>query len=422
MSTVPVAITGLGAVTGLGLSFQATFERLLRAESAVQRAGGTVAERLKDALVVPVTPAFDATVPPAEASLDRATQLALSAARGAMSDANFEPSATQRARVGVFVGTGLGGFHTIEPLFQRMHARLHGAAPGDPMSMHPLSVPRIMPSAAASWLSIQHGFQGPTHTYSVACASSAVALGEAYRSIRHGYTDAVVVIGTESMLTLGSLAAWSALRVMARPDPDDVASSCKPFDQRRSGFVLGEGAAAVVLERADLARARGVRGYGTLVGYGSSSDASHITLPSVDGQAAAMRQALQEAEHDGLPADAIGYVNAHGTATPAGDVAEMQSIQQAFGAHAQRLAVSATKSMHGHVIGAAGALEFAIAVKAMATGCIPPTAHLALPDAQCPLDCVPGQARRDQDLAGVMSNSFAFGGSNVALVARRLAS
>ncbi len=418
-AAVQVAVTGMGAVTGLGRSLQDTFARLLQAQSGVVRLTGAVGEHCVDALGVPVPAAFDATVPRAEVQLDRATQLGLNAARQALADAALSPDDHNSHRVGVCVGTGLGGLHTLEPLYERLFARLHGVQPGDAMSVHPLSVPRIMPSALASWLSIQHGFKGPAHTYSVACASSAVAIGEAYRSILHGYADAVLVVGAESFLTLGSYAAWTALRAMARPDAGNAAASCKPFDKDRSGFVLGEGAAALLLERAELARRRGATVQAEVVGYGSSSDATHITLPNAAGQAAAMRAALAEAQRHGVASDTIGHINAHGTATPAGDVAEAESIRLAFGAHAPRLLVSATKALHGHLIGAAGALEFALAIQALRTGSVPPTAHLHNPDPRCDLDCVPLHARHGQQLHAVMSNSFAFGGSNVALIARR---
>ena len=417
-----VSVSGIGAVTPLGLSFGDTFESLLSARSGVAPiANDRIATLVPGALAAAVSPTFDARVGRLEAGLDRATQLALAAAREALADAGLGDwskvdSVLDRARVGVYVGTGLGGAHSLDPLYQRLFARIHGVEKGDAGSMHPLTVPRIMPNAAASWLSIEQGLRGPTSTFTVACSSSAVALGEAVRAIRHGYVDAVVVIGTEAFLTPGAFAAWNALRVMARPDPADVASSCKPFDKNRSGFVLGEGAAALVLEREDIARSRGARSRGIVAGYGISSDASHITLPSRDGQVAAVRQAMNECRLS--PSD-IQYVNAHGTATAAGDATETESIKEAFGSHAANLAVSSTKSMHGHLIGAGGALEFAIALEAMRTGSLPPTANLVDQDPQCDLDYVPRQARHGAPLSAVMSNSFAFGGTNVSLIAHR---
>jgi 3-oxoacyl-(acyl-carrier-protein) synthase len=413
-----VVISGLGAVTPLGLTLSDMFEALLQARSAVAPAPPAIAQHLPGALAACVPGGFEDLRPPPDAAHDRCTQLALSAARQALADAAFDPPDAAKDRVGVYIGTVLGGLGSTEAALGRMHGRLAGVEPGAAMSMHPLTVPRIMPSAAAALLSMERGFRGPNMAYSVACASSAVALGEASRTIAHGYADAVLVIGAESFITLGAYAAWHGLRVTASADTRDAAAaSCKPFDRRRSGFVLGEGAAAVLLERADLAAARGHKPHGRMLGYGISSDAHHITQPHVPGQTQALRMALAEAAAEGVDAADVGYVNAHGTATQAGDVAEIASLRAAFGEHANRLQLSSTKSMHGHLVGATGALEFAVAVKAMTSGSIPPTAHLSEPDPACDLDCVPLQARHGQRLRAVMSNSFAFGGVNVCLVA-----
>ncbi|MEQ1660029.1 MAG: beta-ketoacyl-[acyl-carrier-protein] synthase family protein, partial [Hylemonella sp.] len=305
---------------------------------------------------------------------------------------------------------------TGEALYTRLYEQLQAGR--NPTVMHPLSVPRLMPNAATAAISMAHRFRGPTHTYSVACSSSAMALGEAYRSIRHGYTDAIVVVGAEAMNVPGVFMAWNALRVMAKPHPENPAASCRPFDQERSGFVLGEGAAALVLETSESALRRGATIYGEICGYGSSSDASHLTLPSSEGQYRAIRMALDES---GIVPAGIHYLNAHGTATEAGDVVESETIRQVFGDHADHLPVSSTKSQHGHLIGAAGATEFAISLLAMQSGSIPATAFLDQPDPRCTLDYVPRQARHGQSLQAVMSNSFAFGGSNVSLIARRYA-
>jgi 3-oxoacyl-(acyl-carrier-protein) synthase len=217
-------------------------------------------------------------------------------------------------------------------------------------------------------------------------------------------------------LTPGSLVAWNALRVMARPDAACPSASCKPFAANRTGFVLGEGGACLVLESQERAERRGAKPRAELAGYGCSSDAKHLTAPSVDGQAVAMRQAISEAQ---LQSSAIQYLNAHGTATDAGDVIESASIREVFGSSADRLAVSSTKAVHGHLIGAGGALEFALAIMAMESGSIPPTAHLEQADPRCDLDYVPLEARHGCQIDAVMSNSFAFGGSNASLVARR---
>jgi 3-oxoacyl-[acyl-carrier-protein] synthase II len=210
--------------------------------------------------------------------------------------------------------------------------------------------------------------------------------------------------------------AWNALRVMAKPDPTDPARSCRPFALDRNGFVLGEGAAALVLESEARSAKRGASVLAEMAGYGCSSDAQHLTAPSVEGQVSAMEDALHQAK---LRPEKIGYLNAHGTATKAGDIVETQAIHLTFGPHASGLAVSSTKAVHGHLIGAGGALEFALSIMAMNTGSLPPTAHLDLPDPQCDLDFIPLQARHGCDIEAVMSNSFAFGGSNASLVARR---
>ncbi|MEK9950827.1 MAG: beta-ketoacyl-[acyl-carrier-protein] synthase family protein [Curvibacter sp.] len=411
-----VVVTGIGLLTPLGLTRQASFERLLRAEGAVRPAAPEITQWLPNALSADVDPAYAQQLDRNAQGLDRATQFALLASREALADARAEAWDLDRDRIGVYAGIGLGGATTGEALYKRLHESLQAGR--NPTVMHPLSVPRLMPNAATAAISMAQQFRGPTHTYSVACSSSAMALGEAYRSIRHGYTDAVVVVGAEAMNVPGVFMAWNALRVMARPHADDPAASCRPFDRDRSGFVLAEGAAALVLETADSALRRGATIYGELCGYGSSSDAEHLTLPSSDGQYRAIRMALDEA---GMAPEAIHYLNAHGTATEAGDVIESETIARVFGDHARRLPVSSTKALHGHLIGAAGATEFAFSLLALHSGSIPPTAYLDHPDPRCPLDHVPREARHGQALRAVMSNSFAFGGSNVSLIARRYA-
>lgn len=409
-----VVVTGIGLLTPLGLTRQASFERLLRAEGAVRPAAPEITQWLPNALSADVDPAFAQQLDRNEQGLDRATQLALLASREALADARAEAWDLDRDRIGVYAGIGLGGATTGEALYKRLYESLQAGR--NPTVMHPLSVPRLMPNAATAAISMANQFRGPTHTYSVACSSSAMALGEACRSIRHGYADAIVVVGAEAMNVPGVFMAWNALRVMAKPHPDDPAASCRPFDKDRSGFVLAEGAAALVLETAESALRRGATIYGELCGYGSSSDAEHLTLPSSAGQYRAIRMALDDA---GMAPEAIDYVNAHGTATEAGDVIESETLAQVFGDHARRLPVSSTKALHGHLIGAAGATEFAFSLLALRSGSIPPTAWLDQPDPRCTLDYVPREARHGQTLRAVMSNSFAFGGSNVSLIARR---
>ncbi len=411
-----VVVTGIGLLNPLGLTRTSSFERLIQGHSAIRPATPEITRWLPQALSADVDPAFAQQLDRNEAGLDRATQFALLASREALADARASEWDIKPERVGVFAGIGLGGATTGEALYTRMHEQLQAGR--NPTVMHPLSVPRLMPNAATAAISMAHQFRGPTHTYSVACSSSAMAVGEACRTIRHGYADAIVAVGAEAMNVPGVFMAWNALRVMAKPHAADPAASCRPFDTQRSGFVLGEGAAALVLETAESALRRGATIYGEICGYGSSSDAQHLTLPSSEGQYRAIRMALDEA---GMAPAAIHYLNAHGTATDAGDVVESETIRQVFGDHADRLPVSSTKSQHGHLIGAAGATEFAISLLAMQSGIIPPTAFLENPDPRCTLDYVPGQARHGQSLQAVMSNSFAFGGSNVSLIACRYA-
>lgn len=411
-----VVVSGLGAITGLGATLPETFERCLRAEGAITHGTPALRKWCAGAIAAHVSGDFSARLQRAERSFDRATQFALLAAGEAIDDAALTIGDDEGHRASVFCGIGLGGATTLESVYTRFYHRLFkvDGETGDPSVVHPFTVINTMPNAAASWISIAHGLRGITQTFTVACASSAIAIGEACRAIRHGYTDVAVVVGTEAMLAGGPYLAWHAMRVMAPAHEPDVAASCRPFSRDRKGFVLGEGAAALVLETRERAEQRGQRTYGQIAGYGTASDASHITAPNVDGQTRAMQLALADA---GIEPSSVGYLNAHGTATPTGDASETEAIKRVFGGHARRLAISSTKAVHGHVIGAGGALEFAIALKAMERGIVPPTAYLSEADPVCDLDYVPLEARALPGLDVVMSNSFAFGGTNAALIA-----
>jgi len=415
-----VVVTGSGIICPLGADKATSFAAALQARSGIVACPADIAGRLPHIVVAPATVEPHTLLERADQGLDRAAQFALVAVAQAISEAGFTCPPGDSRRVGVFVGIGFGGSQTSDSLYARYYQTLSDPSlkHKDPTVMHPLTVPRIMANAAAAAITMRYKLHGPSNTYSVACASSAIAIGEAYRAIRHGYLDAAVVVGTEAMLNAGAMLGWNALRVMAKPDAIDPSRSCRPFASDRSGFVIGEGAAALVLESVARSSQRGARALAELAGYGCSSDAQHLTAPSVDGQAYAMQQALQEA---GLAPEQIQYINAHGTATDAGDVTETQSIHQAFGAAARQVAVSSTKSMHGHLIGATGALELALSIEAMNSGSLPPTAHLDKPDPRCDLDYIPLQARHGCQVEAVMSNSFAFGGSNVSLIARRFA-
>jgi 3-oxoacyl-[acyl-carrier-protein] synthase II len=339
--------------------------------------------------------------------LDRVSQLALVAAAQAVADAGIDFAQERRERCGVSLGTGMGGAETTDQGYHVIYAERSDR-------VKPYTVLASMTNAAASWIGIDYGIVGPNLTYSTACSSSAVAIGEAARRIGYGDVDVMVAGGAEAPLSFGVLRAWEAMRTVATQDPLNPSASCRPFAQTRSGLVLGEGAAFVALEDWDHALARGARIRAELTGYGLTTDSAHITRPTVAGQAGAMRAALASA---GLGAAEVDYVNAHGTATLQNDSVETAAIKEVFGQRAYRIPVSSTKSMHGHLLGAAGALEFVIAVGSMERGVVPPTMHLDLRDPACDLDYVAGQARTGVNLRAVMSNSFAFGGTNAVLIA-----
>jgi 3-oxoacyl-[acyl-carrier-protein] synthase II len=313
-----------------------------------------------------------------------------------------------RDTTGVFLGTGMGGAQTTDEGYQTVYEEQSDR-------VKPYSVLLAMNNAAAAWIGIDNHLLGPNLTYTSACSSSAVAIGEAWKRIATGELDVMIAGGSEAPLTFGTLKAWEALKTLAMEDPEDPSKSCKPFAKNRSGLVLGEGAAIVVLESWDRATARGARIHAELAGYGLSTDAEHITRPTVAGQARAMAAALQSAH---MSAGDVGYVNAHGTATLANDAVETAAIKEVLGPGARDVPVSSTKSMHGHLLGAAGALELVATVLAIEKLVIPPTMHLVQVDPECDLDYVSGSARSVDTLTAAMSNSFAFGGTNVSLVCR----
>lgn len=401
-----VAITGLGAITAIGDSATATFASALAASSGVRKAPEWA---VGPGVPLAASATFNANgvkLRQRTAPMDRATALAVAAARQAIED-SVGGLGSAPERVAVYWGIGMGAPGTLEDAYQ-------GVFEGRNWRIKPTMVVTAMNNAPVAQISLEFGITGPTLTYSVACASSAIAIGEALRAIRYGVVDCAVVGGSEAPLTRGMLSAWSALRALATPDPVDAARSCKPFSADRSGFVLGEGAGAMVIEAADRARARGARIYAELAGYGIASDAAHIAEPSAEGQVRAIRAALTDADIE--PAD-VGYINAHGTATIVGDRVETASIRQGFGASADAIAVSSTKALHGHVMGATGAIEMIIATLALHHRCVPPTAHLDRRDPELDLDLVIGKPRHGVALRAVASNSFAFGGTNAVLVA-----
>jgi 3-oxoacyl-[acyl-carrier-protein] synthase II len=274
----------------------------------------------------------------------------------------------------------------------------------------------VMNNASASHISIEFGLSGPCLTVSTTCASSTNAIGEAFRQIRDGYVDIMLAGGTEAFLTYGSFRSWESLRVLAAEDPDDPSRSCKPFSKNRTRLVLGEGAGVLVLEEMKRAIGRRAPIYAELLGYGSTSDADHITRPSSEGQARLMSEALKDA---GVMPQKIDYVNAHGTTTQWNDLLETQPIKKVFGEYAYQLPISSTKSMHGHTMGAAEAIEFLVSLLAIKHQALPPTINLDQPDPECDLDYVPNLGRKGVKVNTMMSNSFAFGGTNAVLIARK---
>ena len=399
-----VAVTGLGVVSPLGNDVETLFASLVAGHSGVVRI-----EHAERAHIGAAVQSFDGSTlfpAPRLRMLDRVSQFALAAASQALADSRLALDAIDRSRAGVYLGTGMGGAQTADDGYLTLYAQ--GST-----RVQPYSVLMAMNNAAASWIGIDHALTGPNLTFSTACSSSAVAIGEAFRRIAAGDVDVMFAGGSEAPLNLGTLVAWDAMKTLAPEDPDGAGRSCKPFAKDRSGLVLGEGAAIVVLEEWAHAQRRGAPIHAELIGYGLSTDATHITRPSVAGQARAMRLALGDAQ---VSPDAIGYINAHGTATPANDGVETAAIKDVFGPGAYRIPVSSTKSMHGHLLGAAGALELIVSVLAVERGTLPPTINLSVPDPACDLDYVAGGARTTPRIAAAMTNSFAFGGTNAVLV------
>jgi 3-oxoacyl-[acyl-carrier-protein] synthase II len=340
--------------------------------------------------------------------VDSFSALALLAAHEAVADAGLAGHPGLAEAI-VSVGTGIGGSETMQAGYEEL--LLRGGA-----RINPFVVIKGMNNAAAAHIAIDFGCHGQSFTYSTACSSSAIAVGEAARCIRSGAAKIAIAGGTEALLTLGTISAWMAMRTLAIPDPADPGSACRPFAADRTGLVLGEGAGFLILEDEGHARARGARIHAILSGYGARTDATHLTRPDAAGQVATMRAALRDA---GLAPSDIAYLNAHGTATQAGDIVETQAVREAFGDHAAKLPVSSTKSMHGHLMGATGAVELIATVLAIRHSFLPPTINLHRPDPACDLDYVPLQAREGVDIPHAMTNSFAFGGSNAVLVASR---
>jgi len=407
-----VFVTGMGFITPHGDDADRIFDRIFAGESAIGKYQSGREGLTADVLLGRAAWSPDNELTPIQKlAMDPVAQMGYAAAKRALAQAGLTDRADLLAESGVYMGCGLGGAATYEHGYDYYFLKTT-------RRVKPTIVPRVMPNAPAAHISMAFGIRGPSLTYSVACTSSAAAIGEAYRAVRDGYLERVVAGGAEAMLAGGVIIAWEAMGVIAKEHADGPGASVRPFDKARTGFALAEGAGVFVIESEDRMKERGATPLGEIVGYGASSDAFNLTQPSQQGQVGSMRHALQDA---GIAPEAVGYVNAHATATQVGDVIEVKAIKETFGAHAPRLAVSSTKSMHGHLVGAAGAVELGITLMAVARGKLPPTANLTDPDPQCDLDFVPGRGREAPDLEYALSNSFGFGGSNASLVVRRIA-
>ncbi|MGH6770943.1 MAG: beta-ketoacyl-[acyl-carrier-protein] synthase family protein [Xanthobacteraceae bacterium] len=398
-----VVITGLGVVSPVGCTLDDFWSALVAGRSGIGPISIIPTERLTArvaAQVLDFDPAahFD---PKRVGLIDRFAQFAVVAARAAVADAQLTVDPELALDIATVIGTGVGGQNTMDDQFLRLYGQ-------NSPRVHPFTVPKLMANAAASHVSMDLGLKGPTYSVVTACASATHAIGQAFHMVRSGQAPVAIAGGTEACLTVGTLKGWEALRVLA---PD----TCRPFSKNRSGLVLGEGSAVMVLEPRERALARGAHIYAEMLGFGMSADAADITTPDADGAARAMRSALRDAK---VAPEQIDYINAHGTGTTANDRTETLAVRKVFGASAERLAISSSKAVLGHSLGAAGALELVATALAITQSTIPPTANYAEPDPECDLDVVPNIARK-AEIVMAMSNSFAFGGLNAVLVIGR---
>jgi nodulation protein E len=398
-----VVITGVGVVSAIGNSVAEFWASLSAGKSGIGQIEKTDVTGLRFQHAAEVK-AFDPQSHFDEKTLlwlDPFAQFGIVAAREAIADSGREFSADLKEMTGVITGSCVGGKTTEDDQFRQLYAEKKQRYP-------PTIIPRVMANAVASHVSMEFGLSGPTFTTSTACSSANPAIGQAFWLIRQGTLDAAVTGGSEAPLCYGNLKAWEAMRVVST-------DTCRPFSKDRTGMILGEGAAMFVLETAESALARGANIYAEIAGCGMSADAHHLTMPLSTGAAKAMRSALADGD---IATDAVGYINAHGTATQANDVMETNAIRQVFGDRTPEIFVSSTKSMHGHTLGAAGAIEAAATVLGMKNGKLPPNANFNEPDPECDLKIIENTAR-DAEVEAALSNSFAFGGLNAVLAFRR---
>ena len=411
MGQTRVVITGLGTVSPVGNNVEDTWQALTRGQSGITTITRFDASDLKVQIAAEVKD-FDpvALFGPREARrMDRFTQLAMAAAQQAIDDSGLVITPDNAHRVGSIIGSGIGGVGTL------LEEAYRAASVGE-QRVSPHMVPMILPDTAPGKIAIEFGARGPNMSIATACASSTNAIGEAAALIKRGAADAVITGGTEASILKLIIAGFSNMGALSQRN-DEPARASRPFDRERDGFVAGEGAAMLILESAEHARARGAHIYAEVLGYGASADAYHITAPLENGEGAvlAMQQALADA---GISPAEVDYLNAHGTSTELNDRSETFAVKEVFGEAAYQVPISSTKSMTGHLMGAAGALEALACVKAIETGCIPPTINYETPDPELDLDYTPNEART-RDVRIAMSNSFGFGGHNASIVLGR---
>jgi 3-oxoacyl-[acyl-carrier-protein] synthase II len=406
-----VVVTGMGAVTPLGLSVTEFWAGLRSGRSGVgviTRFDTTAFEAKIGAEVKGFVPA-DFMDRKEARRMDRYTQFAVAAAKMAWADAGLAEVQLDAERCGVYFGSGIGGMETYSEEIGVLIAK-------GPKRVSPFMIPMMIANMAAGTIAIQFGLQGPNMTTVTACSSANNAIGEAMYAIREGRADLMLSGGSEASFVPIAVAGFGNMQALSTRNEEPEKAS-RPFDKLRDGFVMGEGSGVIVLESLEHAQARGARIYAEMIGYGCAADAYHMVQPPENGEggARAMRRAISDA---GIEPAAIGYINAHGTSTPQGDIAETRAVKAVFGEHAYKLAISSTKSMHGHLLGAAGAVELIATVMTLVDGVLPPTINQEVPDPECDLDYVPNVAREAKvDVA--LSNSFGFGGQNASLIVRR---
>ena len=407
-----VVITGLGAITPVGNDVQSAWQAIVDGRSGIDRITAFDPSDMKTQIAAEIKD-FDPTqyMDRKEARrMGRVIQIAVNAAGQAVDDAGLQPAHLDLERVGVVFGSGVGGISTIVEGQDLLRDKGAGR-------ISPFFVPSVLPDMSAGYIAIQHGFRGPNMSVVTACATGNNSLGEAARMIRHSVADIMIAGGTESAILPLTIASFDQMGALACDRNDEPQAALRPFDRDRSGFVMGEGAAALVLEEREHALKRGARIYAELIGYGTSADAYHIAAPDPSGRGAirSMQLALEDA---GIAPDQIQYINAHGTGTPLNDITETRAIHAVFGPAADSLAITSTKAVTGHQLGAAGAVEAMVCALALRDDIIPPTMNHDNPDPECDLDYVPGKAR-SAPLRCVMSNAFGFGGHNASLIFTR---